>query len=552
MNEQPENPEKPEQPKTEAPAPPRHVLEEKRRLSRSMLWKLQRTCYGAQAQQAWHGPAKVPWFVTSNSFVAAAYARTMIGFLRDVVSPEAPFGATDPTQPLYVVELCAGSGHFGFLFANRLLAMKEALPALERLHVRYVMTDLVKANVDGWAAHERMKPLVERGVLDFATFDLENDTEMRLLVSGETLAPGSLRNPMGVIANYAFDSTLQDAFRVRGGILHEALLSILSTERGDAEKPDAETLKRLTFRYDSLPIELPYYREPLLDGILARYRDRLGDTSFLLPVGGLRALTSLSTLTKGRLFLLSADKGLVREEEFTNPEDPQLAAHNQVFSLMVNYHAIGLWFEEQGGFALHVPSRDVRLRASGFVLGAAPGRAPETTHAFGEALARFGVYDYVSLATTLRPKEGFAPSLEAVLAALRLSDFDYHVFLSNASLLAKLCPKATQPLKRDLLAALERVWESFYPMDRDLPFEIARVLMALERPMDALRFYKESRRLFGEHEATYFNTGLCLYRLQQRREALQMIERALVLKPGYGPAREWRNRIETELREAKP
>jgi tetratricopeptide (TPR) repeat protein len=548
MNEKPTTPDKA---KPEVPPAPRFLLEEKRRLSQSMLWGLQRASYGAQGQTAWHGPAKVPWFVTSNSFVAASYARAAIGFLRDAVSPGAPFGALDLSQPLHIIELCAGSGHFGFLFASRLGELKNALPVLAPLKVRYVMTDLVRSNVDAWARHERMKPLVDQGLLDFATFDLENDKELRLLVSGETLSAGSQRNPVGVIANYAFDSTLQDAFRVSSGTLHEALVSVSSTRREDAEKPDAETLKRLSFKYDALPATLPYYNEPLLDNILERFRDRLGDTSILLPVGALRALGSLSALSSGRLFLLSADKGHTREEEIANSDDPQLATHNQVFSLMVNYLAIGLWFEEQGGFALHSASRDSRLRASGFVLGAASGNTPETHHAFSEALGRFGVYDYFSLANSVRPKDGFNPSLEAVLAMLRLSDFDYNVLLYNSTLLAKLARTATPPLKKDLLVAIGRVWESFYPMDRDLPFELGRVLSALERPMEALSFYKESLRLFGEHEATYYNAGLCLYRLQQRKEALEMLERSLARKPGYGPAREWRNRIEAELAEAR-
>jgi tetratricopeptide (TPR) repeat protein len=88
-------------------------------------------------------------------------------------------------------------------------------------------------------------------------------------------------------------------------------------------------------------------------------------------------------------------------------------------------------------------------------------------------------------------------------------------------------------------------------MDRDLPFEIGRLYSALERPMDALRAYQASLRLFGDHEATYVNAGLALYRLQQRKEALAMMERALAIKPSYGNARNWRNRIQAEIAEGK-
>jgi tetratricopeptide (TPR) repeat protein len=215
--------------------------------------------------------------------------------------------------------------------------------------------------------------------------------------------------------------------------------------------------------------------------------------------------------------------------------------------MMVNYHAIGLYFRERGGFPLHAPSRDTHLKVSAFVLGGDEPAFPETRLAYDEAVAGFGPYDYHALLHGLGKEKTTLP-LESILALLKLSEWDYHVVLYFAGAIAAKVKEASSLLRRDLLKALEEVDAHFYPMDRDLPFEIARILGALDRPLEALRHYLQSLKLYGEHHATLFNAGLCCYRLERPQEALDLMKRALEVKTDYGPAREWRNRLEGELK----
>lgn len=51
-------------------------------LSQSLLWKLQRNFYNRWGVDAWR-MGIVPHYITSNPFVAGAYARLALGFLRD-------------------------------------------------------------------------------------------------------------------------------------------------------------------------------------------------------------------------------------------------------------------------------------------------------------------------------------------------------------------------------------------------------------------------------------------------------------------------------------
>jgi hypothetical protein len=520
------------------------VLEEKRRLSDSVIWRLQRDFYGQKGEEAWL-TGRTPYYVTSNTFIANAYARVVAGFLRDCAGASSNLGPLDRKAPVYILEVASGSGKFGFLFLKKLLALKQRIPLLAGLNFRFVMTDLVPANLKAWQSRDRFRPFLEAGVLDFATFDLERDEKITLAHSGETLSVGTLRNPLAVIANYAFDTTAQDAFWIKGGALAESLVTTASTQKEKDGLPDPETLKRISTRYEQRPVEDDYYDDEAMNRILAAYRTRLGDTSFLFPIGALKGIRTLMAMASGRLLLLSGDKGYTHEDELTVRSDPQMALHGG-FSMMVNYHAIGLYFRERGGLALHSSSRDKRLKVSAFLTGAPEAMLAETRSAFHQAIDGFGPCEYFTLVTGLR-KELPAPSLDVLLGLLRIGEGDPHLISLVSVPLAEQAKKAPDPVRRELVRVLEQAWDYFYPMDHDLPFELGRIYSGLERPLDALRCYLESLRLYKEHPATLFNAGLCLYRLQRPQEALTLMERALKVEEGYGPAREWRIRLQSEL-----
>jgi len=531
------------------PEKPEFVVESRKRLSDSIIWRLQREAYTRRAQTAW-APDAVPFYITSNAYIAAAYAGVVVGFLRDCVSALAPpLGPFDREAPAYVLELAAGSGQFAYLFLKKLLPALREVPALAGLRFRYVMSDLVPGNVEAWRARERLRPFVEEGVLDFAGFDIEQDREIRLLVSGETLSAKTLRNPLAVIGNYTFDTTAQDAFWMRDGKLHEGLATLVSDRKEEAPL-DPTVVSRATLRFEQRPVATDYYEDKALNGVLAHYAETLGNTSLLFPIGALKGIRSLMALSRDRLLVLSADKGYTHEDELVARGDPQLAVHGgDCFSMMVNYHAIGLYFRERGGQALHPATRDKRLKVSAFLQGGSETAWPETASAFRQATSGFSPCDYFTLASEVR-KQLPAATLEVILALLRLGEWDSHLLYNYSSAIAEQAKNAPDHLRQELVRAVEKCWEHYYPMSQDVPFEIGRIYGALERPVDALRFYDESLRLFKEHPATLFNAGLCHYRLQRPQEALSLMERALRLKPDYAPAREWRLRIQGELAQA--
>src|SRR5262249_57744313 len=115
--------------------------------------------------------------------------------------------------------------------------------AVGALAVRYVMTDFPRANVRAWAAQPAFKPFLDAGLLDLGIFDAERDREIQLVgARGGVLAAGGLANPSIVLANYAFDTLVQDLFRVENGKLHEARGSLRSRPaQPDLSRPAARS-----------------------------------------------------------------------------------------------------------------------------------------------------------------------------------------------------------------------------------------------------------------------------------------------------------------------
>src|SRR5215207_7978012 len=165
-------------------APGKMILGDHQRLSESVLWQLQTRYFEQQGVNAWRS-GTVPHYITSNPFIARAYAQVVCGYLRDCRAA----GLLDESEPIYIIELGAGSGRFGFHFFKK---MAELLPhfALQNLPIKIVLTDFAQPTIDYWMQHPVLQPLVEQGLLDFARFDVTRDDEITLLNTGVRLVSG--------------------------------------------------------------------------------------------------------------------------------------------------------------------------------------------------------------------------------------------------------------------------------------------------------------------------------------------------------------------------
>ena len=560
-------------PPHESPTPKRLVLEDFLPCSQSHLWRLMMSFYDRKGPESW-SQGIVPHFITCNAFIGRSYAKVLQGFLNDCHTRR----ILRPEEPLYIVELGAGSGKFSFYMLRALEELQTLCP-FPFSKLVYVMTDFTQNNFNFWQSHPSLKTYFERGVLDAGIFDAVNDTNIRLWRSGKILSPGCTANPICVVANYLFDTLCHDIFQVDGGQLKEGLVSVGSKNESEPDPLDPEIIQRLENQYRYSAIEPEYYLdeegdESHLANVLRWYRDHFKDTSsgasFLLPIGALRALRRLSRFSGCGAVVISGDKGNNSPDQFVGLADPYIAVHGS-FSLMVNYHAIGLWVASRGGFALHNPQEEASLKVSCFVLPPAAAATsveesssrdptfkfssaefPTLSISFRESCVMFGPNDFFVLQKSLK-EDVSQPSLRSVVSMLKLSDWDPDVFFKFRDVILGQTPSCGSKLRNDLSRGIARLWENYFMLDsdKDIAFEIGRFYYGIRDYENALRFYGESIAGVGEHHITLHNQGLCYYSQGNLETSLSYFSRSLSLNERYEKARNWVDKVNKEMEQSR-
>lgn len=507
----------------------RFPLETACRLSRSVLWRLQRRFFERRGMAAWSAGV-VPHHVTCNPYLARAYARIALGFVRDWRD------RLDASQPVYLVELGAGSGRLAFHVLRQLEPLLAA-PAWRGVRVRYVMTDLAEANLAAWRAHPQLAPWLAAGRLDLARFDAEHDHAIALERTGEMLAAGRVTNPVIAIANYVFDGLPLDGFTVQGGRLHEWWVRLCSTQPGDLDDPELLDHVRLTC--ELRPVDAAgYYGDPRLDHLLDEHRARLPDTAFTLPSASLGCLARLAALAGGRLLVLSTDKGEASEAGLRGAASPQLTLHGS-FSIAVNYHAIARWVADQGGEALVPAARPRAIATCGFVLGPPPGGAVETRGAYADAVEAQRPDDLFAIEQGLEPAHA-ALALDQWIGYLRFTGCDPKLVVDALPhLTARVEAAAPPPAVRDeLVRVLVAAWDGYFHIGES--FDLGRALGTLAAALaawpEAIRFLEGSLRDHGAAPAALVQLAECHHRLGEAAAARARLDEALALDPAHAAA----------------
>jgi hypothetical protein len=453
-------------------------------LSRSVVWDLQRAYYERNGSEAF---AEVPHQVVDNPFVTAAYARVVLGYLRDCAR-----AGLDLEQPLYIVELGAGAGRFAHGFVRELGALLDELP-LALPPVVYVMTDLAERTLEDWCAN----PALADPLIDFARFDVTADAALRLRRRGTELRAAA--NPLVVLANYVFDSVPADAFAIGAdGTLEECLLSVSGAD-----------IEQMELRFERRPAAPGHYGDEDLDALLEHYRAGLSDTVVTIPRAALDCLRRLRAMAGDRLLLLTADKAHATEAGLSGRAEPELSRHGS-FSVMVNLHALGWCAGRHGGTMLHGGDRHSTIAVAALIFGGGAGGFPETRLAYEDAIERFGPDDLFILAEGVE-RAAAQLSVAELVALLRLSGWDAFTLLGISDALLDGLPGASAAVREDLRDALFEVYERHFavPGEGDLPFTLGLLLYELADYEEALACFEASRDQFGPDSATEYNIALC-------------------------------------------
>ena len=437
----------------------RQIIDADKPLSKSLIWQIQREYFLKNGLKAWQDDI-VPSAISINPVMARAYSQVVFGYLRDCFAAvqQGAF-ALDAAQPIYIVELGAGSGRLAHHFLQTFFPRYRESPFAGQ-PIKYVMTDFVPEIVGFWQSHPKLQFWVEAGLLDFALFDVEAMRPFQLKNSGETLSPDSVQNPVILIANYFFDSIPQDSFVIEDGLLCQNLLT-LSSSQPEPDLADPTIWERLRLHYEAIPLQKPY-NNSLYNQILDEYEATLPDTAVSFPNVGLDCLEFLRGFGNGRLLILSSDRGYSQVDSLVGQGDPALNLHGS-FSLMVNYTAVSRYVELRGGMVCQVPHYQDNIQTLAYLLGDVSQEAAETRLAFDQAVGWGGPDDFYAL-KSVAEKQVANMTLPELLSFLRFSGWDAELLRDCLPHLRKLLENCDPAWHPDVYNALQNIRQLYLPL----------------------------------------------------------------------------------------
>lgn len=510
------------------------ILQKATPLAKSKLWDIQRTFFENQGINAWDH--KVPFYITNNLYIANAYANICVRFMQDCIKK----GKYNCNEPFYILELGAGCGRFSFYTLKRLLELQQIL-ALDTVKFVYVMSDFAQKNVHSWSQHPLFQTYLQRGVLDFAIYNAEQNQQLQLLRAGKALETSFIRaennNPLIAIANYFFDTISHDVFQIVRGKLQAGLIKLLIKRDNlkDSLPIKLETIQT-EFSYRNIPSN--YYTDAEFNALLAYYHKHYTSLRFLLPTGSLWCIKQLQKIARGQLLLITTDKGYTDNYAQHSQLEPNIALHAS-FSMMVNFHAISQYFK-QGNGDYYYPLVEQGIVSAAFVSGDKFNTLPETRHALSANFENLGPGNLFSLTNYVMNTQATC-DLETILTNLYISHWDPELFNACGKAILEKLSNCDSGLRHRLLEALPKIAANYYPLsgNEDTLFNIGYLLQVLGNHAEALIYYLQSYNYSKKNADLCHNIGICYFNLHHYEQAKNYFQKALVINPDNVLAHGW-------------
>ena len=501
-----------------------YEIESAKLFSESLIWQLNRNFYLKKGLEAWRD-GTVPHHLTSNSMVGKTYAELIFAFLKDTAAKE------QTKEKVYILELGAGHGRLAFHVLKHLERLikhcNSSLPSYS-----YVLSDIVEDNLSFFQSHPQFQDYFEKGLLDVAYFDALESKAILLRHSGVRILPGDLSQPLLVIANYFFDSIPSDLFHIKNTSVSACSVALNSAV--NPEGMDEETLlKNMSFVFYDKLIEAPFYEDDISNDILEAYKDLVSDAYLFFPHKGLQCLINLNQLSKNGLMILSMDKGFHEIHDLESNKEPEIITHGS-FSIWVNYHALKVFFEKQGGTALF-PKFSTFYSEFGCLLFLPDGESyTETKAAYQRFVNDFGPDDFNGL-KRFTYRHIARMNLTELISLLRLSAYDSTLFINVLPRIKQLIHQITFNERKRLAQTMHQTWNMYFSLlgSYDLAYEIGGLFYDLGFYRDALKYFACSINRFGHKADIFYNRALCYYQLREDEWFVETLNEGKAAFPLY-------------------
>lgn len=506
------------------------TLESDKKLSESCIWETQKSYYVNKGIDAWS--ESVPFYITSNAFIAHLYAKVIVGFISDWVNKN----PKSVKHPFPILELGAGTGQLSYYLCMELKAQLAAR-SLDSLKITYIVSDISTKNLDFIREHPAMQELIEEEFVTFSCFDAEKDQSiLRYRANGDKQEAISVKNPLVSISNYVLDSLTADVFYVKDGKLHESL-STLTTPASNLKDGQPIDWKHVDLAYNNKLISEDYYDDPCYNEVLNLHNtEELDETYFVFPIGSLNAIKNLNKISKNKLFNLFSDKAFTTLDELSQQVEPDIDVHGS-FSMMVNLFAVCEYNKRTKGKNFVPTARD-GLTTAVISSGVDLDKSLLLSYQLHTCFEEFSPTDYYNIYDQLSENASHW-KLPELVSALALSCWDPGLFQLMADRLLDLIDKTDSQVIDRLASSLPNIAERFYyvPGCDDPLFSLAGIYYALSDYQEAADLYEMSNIYFPGDYETLYNTGLCYYYLEEYEPAIELLRQALEINSGSNDCR---------------
>ncbi len=415
-----------------------------RRFSESRIWAMQRVAYRDLGVDAW-GKGYVPFYLTNSTLLAEHYARIVMGYIADT--------SVACDEPVYIFDLGAGSGRFGYYF------LKALTERCGELSFCYVMTDISSKNLDFLQGHRDLLPFVDRGVLDFAMFDGEESRGIPLSfpLRSSGVVVSSAMQPVVAIGNYFFDTLVHDFFRVEKGVLYEGCVPD-EVEEGCVDFSALQFDGRLAFAPVSAKGFYPDISEA--DDMLFYSVSQMEGASFSFPLGALWTLQRLRAFSGDRLLFLAADHGYGTVEQVVSC-DKVVISRQEHFSVPVNFPLLFRYTIACGGQVIEPSVHRPEFITVALCWGG--GSLASIRRVFADTIDVFGPYDYWHLGNLLEHHPQMR-TLETLLLFFKLGRWNPVDCYQYYDDLMRVSQEASEGEKRQIAALIDHMIHNFFPI----------------------------------------------------------------------------------------
>ncbi len=496
--------------------------------SESLLWRLQHNSYEKSGPRAWK--------ISNNPFLARAYAHQTIAILRDWQN------ILNPNEPLYLLEIGAGSGKFSFLYLQELL---KQLPFQQKLCL--VISDNVETYLPFWTNHPKLKNFIEAGQIDFANYDPTTQHPCTLLNQNVDLS--SSENPIIAIMNYFFAALPNDLYRYSNGTLEEGMPILSSdgiTAKALREQPGLMQEVAVKFDYCLHDDSVLYPENPEFDSIIKSYQNELPDQiPFLLPTKALQTIQNLKTLSKHGLAIIGGDKSLHSIDELCKNCDhrPIVTDHGDI-NIDVNGDAIEKYVTMTGGEMLSYPApawhdyKDDLFSNWVIRFGPSGTHTPDAFNTlFVNGYSPLDCHKFID--KVLSGEDTF--TVDQILSLLRLSHYDPELLYFYKEMNLK---ELFSSLKEDVYHVqsnvMHQIWEHYFwigQADNHFGYLIAQAFYYLRDFDSAKTVVSQLIDLSGASDQLLYLLGLCYLEVKNSTKAQETFTKILELNPNHSLAK---------------